>query len=224
MCVITILFCWYIFVCSHSIEIDSLFDDIDFYTTITRARFEELNSDLFHGTLEPIEKALRDAKLEKEKIHELVLVGGSSRIPKIRKLLQDFFNGKELNTSINPDEAVAYGAGIITVFTKWWHSAHFVKTVTLALYCDESWKTREEFLAKHYISQYNVRYSRLKLLKYQERLLLKKIMLLLLTTSEIYLDMYWARNHAIGIILFIWWWPLFVFIAFCNETLHCIFC
>ncbi|XP_041068731.1 heat shock 70 kDa protein [Carcharodon carcharias] len=95
-----------------SIEIDSLFEGIDFYTSITRARFEELNSDLFRGTLEPVEKALRDAKLDKSQIHDVVLVGGSTRIPKIQKLLQDFFNGKELNKSINPDEAVAYGAAV----------------------------------------------------------------------------------------------------------------
>ncbi|XP_060118910.1 heat shock 70 kDa protein-like [Heteronotia binoei] len=95
-----------------SIEIDSLFDGIDFYTSITRARFEELNVDLFRGTLEPVEKALQDAKLDKGQINEIVLVGGSTRIPKIQKLLQDFFNGKELNKSINPDEAVAYGAAV----------------------------------------------------------------------------------------------------------------
>ncbi|XP_072115383.1 heat shock cognate 71 kDa protein-like [Mobula birostris] len=95
-----------------SIEIDSLFEGVDFYTSITRARFEELNSDLFRGTLEPVEKALRDAKLDKSQIHEIVLVGGSTRIPKIQKLLQDFFNGRELNKSINPDEAVAYGAAV----------------------------------------------------------------------------------------------------------------
>uniref|UniRef100_UPI00398E8E91 heat shock 70 kDa protein 1-like n=1 Tax=Pristiophorus japonicus TaxID=55135 RepID=UPI00398E8E91 len=95
-----------------SIEIDSLFEGIDFYTSITRARFEELNSDLFRGTLEPVEKALRDAKLGKLQIHDIVLVGGSTRIPKIQKLLQDFFNGRELNKSINPDEAVAYGAAV----------------------------------------------------------------------------------------------------------------
>lgn len=94
-----------------SIEIDSLYEGIDFYTSITRARFEELNADLFRGTLDPVEKALRDAKLDKSQIHDIVLVGGSTRIPKIQKLLQDFFNGKELNKSINPDEAVAYGAG-----------------------------------------------------------------------------------------------------------------
>jgi L1 cell adhesion molecule like protein len=95
-----------------SIEIDSIFEGIDFYTKITRARFEELNADLFRGTLEPVEKALRDAKFDKSQIHDIVLVGGSTRIPKIQKLLQDFFSGKELNKSINPDEAVAYGAAI----------------------------------------------------------------------------------------------------------------
>merc|ERR1711936_1436646 len=95
-----------------SIEIDSLFEGIDFYTSITRARFEELCSDLFKGTLEPVEKAMRDAKIDKSSIHDIVLVGGSTRIPKIQKLLQDFFNGKELNKSINPDEAVAYGAAV----------------------------------------------------------------------------------------------------------------
>ncbi|XP_018416156.1 PREDICTED: heat shock 70 kDa protein isoform X2 [Nanorana parkeri] len=95
-----------------SIEIDSLFEGIDFYTSITRARFEEMCSDLFRGTLEPVEKALRDAKLDKSQIHEIVLVGGSTRIPKVQKLLQDFFNGRELNKSINPDEAVAYGAAV----------------------------------------------------------------------------------------------------------------
>jgi len=95
-----------------NIEIDSLFEGIDFYTSITRARFEELCSDLFKGTLEPVEKALRDSKLDKSSIHEIVLVGGSTRIPKVQKLLQDFFNGKELNKTINPDEAVAYGAAV----------------------------------------------------------------------------------------------------------------
>ena len=95
-----------------SIEIDSLYEGIDFYTTITRARFKELNDDLFRGTLEPVEKALRDAKFDKGQIHDIVLVGSSTRIPKIQKLLQDFFNGKELNKSMNPDEAVAYGAAV----------------------------------------------------------------------------------------------------------------
>uniref|UniRef100_A0A1B6D262 Heat shock 70 kDa protein cognate 4 n=2 Tax=Clastoptera arizonana TaxID=38151 RepID=A0A1B6D262_9HEMI len=95
-----------------SIEIDSLFEGIDFYTSITRARFEELNADLFRNTMDPVEKSLRDAKMDKAQIHDIVLVGGSTRIPKVQKLLQDFFNGKELNKSINPDEAVAYGAAV----------------------------------------------------------------------------------------------------------------
>ncbi|XP_064471354.1 heat shock cognate 71 kDa protein-like [Ornithodoros turicata] len=95
-----------------SIEIDSLFEGIDFYTTMTRARFEELNSDLFRSTMDPLEKCLNDARLTKSDIHDIVLVGGSTRIPKIQKLLQDYFNGKELNKSINPDEAVAYGAAV----------------------------------------------------------------------------------------------------------------
>ena len=95
-----------------SIEIDSLFEGIDFYSSITRARFEELCSDLFRSTLEPVEKALRDAKMDKATVNDIVLVGGSTRIPRIQKLLQDFFNGKELNKPINPDEAVAYGAAV----------------------------------------------------------------------------------------------------------------
>ncbi|XP_069880199.1 heat shock 70 kDa protein 1B-like [Dipodomys merriami] len=95
-----------------SLEIDSLFEGIDFYTSVTRARFEELCADLFRGTLEPVEKALRDAKLDKAQIHDVVLVGGSTRIPKVQKLLQDFFHGRDLNKSINPDEAVAYGAAV----------------------------------------------------------------------------------------------------------------
>ena len=101
-----------------SIEIDSLFGGIDFHTSITRARVEELNGDLFRGTLEPVEKALRDSKFGKSQIHEIVLVGGSTRIPRIQKLLQDFFNGKELNKSINPDEAVVYGAAIQAAILK----------------------------------------------------------------------------------------------------------
>jgi len=95
-----------------SVEIDSLYEGVDFYTSITRARFEELCADLFKGTLDPVEKALRDAKMDKSSIDDIVLVGGSTRIPKIQKLLSDFFNGKDLNKSINPDEAVAYGAAV----------------------------------------------------------------------------------------------------------------
>lgn len=95
-----------------SLEIDALHDGIDFYTKISRARFEEMCSDLFRGTLEPVEKALRDAKMDKSDVSDVVLVGGSIRIPKIQSLLQNFFNGKNLNLSINPDEAVAYGAAV----------------------------------------------------------------------------------------------------------------
>ncbi|XP_055374565.1 major heat shock 70 kDa protein Ba-like isoform X1 [Condylostylus longicornis] len=95
-----------------SIEIDALFEGVDFYTKISRARFEELCADLFRSTLHPVEKALNDAKMDKSQIHDIVLVGGSTRIPKVQNLLQQFFNGKSLNLSINPDEAVAYGAAI----------------------------------------------------------------------------------------------------------------
>lgn len=95
-----------------SIEIDSLYEGVDFYTSITRARFEELCQDLFRSTLDPVEKVLRDAKTDKSQVDEIVLVGGSTRIPKVQKLVSDFFNGKEPNRSINPDEAVAYGAAV----------------------------------------------------------------------------------------------------------------
>ena len=94
------------------IEIDSLFDGIDFNSVITRARFEDLNMDYFRKCMEPVEKVLRDSKLSKGQVHEVVLVGGSTRIPKVQELLIEFFNGKELNKSINPDEAVAYGATV----------------------------------------------------------------------------------------------------------------
>ncbi|OQR88359.1 heat shock 70 kDa protein, partial [Thraustotheca clavata] len=94
------------------IEIDSLFDGIDFNTTITRARFEDLCGDYFRKTLEPVEKVLRDAKLSKSDVDEIVLVGGSTRIPKVQQLLSDYFSGKELCKSINPDEAVAFGATV----------------------------------------------------------------------------------------------------------------
>lgn len=95
-----------------SIEIDSLFEGIDFYTSITRARFEELCQDLFRSTIQPVDRVLTDAKIDKSLVHEIVLVGGSTRIPRIQKLISDYFNGKEPNKSINPDEAVAYGAAV----------------------------------------------------------------------------------------------------------------
>eukprot|EP00252_Welwitschia_mirabilis_P005025 TRINITY_DN1541_c1_g1_i1.p1 TRINITY_DN1541_c1_g1~~TRINITY_DN1541_c1_g1_i1.p1 ORF type:complete len:677 (-),score=149.55 TRINITY_DN1541_c1_g1_i1:308-2338(-) len=94
------------------VEIESLFDGIDFSEPLTRARFEELNMDLFKKTMGPVKKALEDASLQKTQIHELVLVGGSTRIPKVQQLLRDFFDGKEPNKGVNPDEAVAYGAAV----------------------------------------------------------------------------------------------------------------
>jgi len=95
-----------------TLEVDSLFDGIDFHTKVSRARFEELCAELFRSTLDSVDKALRDAKLSKGQINEIVLVGGSTRIPKVQKILKEYFNGKELNLSINPDEAVAYGAAV----------------------------------------------------------------------------------------------------------------
>ena len=95
-----------------SIEIDSLFDGIDFASSITRAKFENLCDDIFKRTMAPVEQVLRDSKLSKSQIDEIVLVGGSTRIPKIQQLLTEFFNGKELCKSINPDECVAYGAAV----------------------------------------------------------------------------------------------------------------
>lgn len=95
-----------------TVEIDSLYDGEDFNASITRARFEEINNKAFTGTLQPVEQVLKDANLDKTKVDEIVLVGGSTRIPRIQKLLSDFFNGKKLEKSINPDEAVAYGAAV----------------------------------------------------------------------------------------------------------------
>ena len=95
-----------------TIEIESLFEGKDFSMQITRARFEELCADLFRNCIDPVEKVLRDSKIDKSKVHDIVLVGGSTRIPKIQKLLSEFFNDKELCKSINPDEAVAYGAAV----------------------------------------------------------------------------------------------------------------
>ncbi|CAF4293064.1 unnamed protein product, partial [Rotaria sordida] len=94
--------------CHALIEIDSLHEGIDFYSKITRECFEELNADLFPSIFELIEKALRDARMNKASIDEIILVGGSTRIPKVQKLLHDFFNGKELNKLMNPDETIAY--------------------------------------------------------------------------------------------------------------------
>lgn len=95
-----------------SIEIDSLFEGIDFYTSLTHACFEELCQDLFRSTLEPVGKVFVNAKIDKNQVHEIILVGGSIRIPRVIKFVSDFFNGKEPNKSINPDEAVTYGAAV----------------------------------------------------------------------------------------------------------------
>ncbi|KAL8093403.1 hypothetical protein AgCh_035323 [Apium graveolens] len=95
-----------------SIEIESLYEGVDFCSKISRAKFEELNMDLFMQCLLRVDLCLRDAKMNKNNIHEVVIVGGSTRIPKVQQLLRDFFNGKELCKSINPDEAVAYGAAV----------------------------------------------------------------------------------------------------------------
>jgi len=94
------------------VEIESLVDGEDFSETLTRARFEELNQDLFKKTLKPVSQVLKDSGLKKSEVHEIVLVGGSTRIPKVQQLIKDFFNGKEPNRGINPDEAVAYGAAV----------------------------------------------------------------------------------------------------------------
>merc|ERR1719506_2866547 len=94
------------------LEIEALFDGVDFSETLTRARFEELNSDLFKKTLGPVGKVVSDGGIKKGDVDEMVLVGGSTRIPKVQQLLKDYFNGKEPNRGINPDEAVAYGAAV----------------------------------------------------------------------------------------------------------------
>merc|ERR1711944_228277 len=95
-----------------TIEIDSLFEGIDYSCSLSRARFEELNMDYFRNSMGPVEKCLRDSGIDKRNVHEVVLVGGSTRIPKVQQMIQEFFNGKEPNKSINPDEAVAFGAAV----------------------------------------------------------------------------------------------------------------
>ena len=94
------------------VEIESLYDGIDFSEPLTRARFEELNNDLFLKTMGPVKKAMEDAGMKKSQIDEIVLVGGSTRIPKVQELLKEYFDGKEPSKGVNPDEAVAYGAAV----------------------------------------------------------------------------------------------------------------
>ncbi|XP_022635812.1 probable mediator of RNA polymerase II transcription subunit 37c [Vigna radiata var. radiata] len=95
-----------------NIEVDNLFQDIDLCSSMTRAKFEEINMELFEECMETVDRCLKDAKMDKSSVHDVVLVGGSSRIPKMQQLLEDFFNGKDLCKSLNPDEAVAYGAAV----------------------------------------------------------------------------------------------------------------
>mmetsp|Transcript_27619 Transcript_27619/g.51814 ORF Transcript_27619/g.51814 Transcript_27619/m.51814 type:complete len:648 (+) Transcript_27619:72-2015(+) len=95
-----------------TIEIDSLFEGIDYSCSLSRARFEELCMDYFRNSMGPVEKCLKDSGIDKKSVHDVVLVGGSTRIPKVQSMIQEFFNGKEPNRSINPDEAVAYGAAV----------------------------------------------------------------------------------------------------------------
>jgi chaperone protein DnaK len=97
---------------SATVDIESLSNNVDFNAVITRAKFEELNSDLFKKTLQPVAQVLKDANMPKKDVHQVILVGGSTRIPAVQKMLSDYFGGKELNKSINPDEAVAYGAAV----------------------------------------------------------------------------------------------------------------
>merc|ERR1711936_369700 len=94
------------------LEVESLFDGQDFSETLTRAKFEELNMDLFRSTMKPVKKVLEDGDMKVSEINEIILVGGSTRIPKIQQLVKEFFNGKEPSRGINPDEAVAYGAAV----------------------------------------------------------------------------------------------------------------
>ena len=97
---------------STKIEIESFFEGKDLSETLTRAKFEELNADLFRRTLKPVEQVLKDAGVKKDEIDDVVLVGGSTRIPKVQQMLKEFFNGKEPSKGINPDEAVAWGAAV----------------------------------------------------------------------------------------------------------------
>ena len=95
-----------------SIDVDSLFDGQDYFFNFTRAKFEEICNDVFNKVLRPVDQVLRDANMSKGQVSEIVLVGGSTRIPRIQQMLKNYFNGKELNKSVNPDEVVAAGAAI----------------------------------------------------------------------------------------------------------------
>jgi L1 cell adhesion molecule like protein len=113
------------------IEIDSLYEGLDYNTNITRARFEDLNMDYFRKVMDPVQQVLTDSKMSKSQIDEIVLVGGSTRIPKIQEMLSEFFNGKELNKSINPDEAVAYGATVQAAILSGGHKSEKLDSLLL---------------------------------------------------------------------------------------------
>jgi len=134
-----------------TITIDALFEGIDFKTTITRAKFESLNSDLFRGTMDPVKKVLQDANMDKTSIHEVVLVGGSTRIPKIQELLSEFFNGKQLNKSINPDEAVAFGAAVQAAILKGQKKRSYsFRCSTIITWNWNSWRCYDKINSKKY--------------------------------------------------------------------------
>ncbi|NBP58710.1 hypothetical protein EBU71_19645, partial [bacterium] len=113
------------------IEIDNFFDGIDFNSSISRATFENINMDIFRKCMIPVEQVLKDSKLSKTQIHEIVLVGGSTRIPKVQQLLTEFFNGKSLNKEINPDEAVAFGATVQSAILSGHQSKKFDEMILL---------------------------------------------------------------------------------------------
>ena len=101
-----------------SVEVDSLFEGIDFYSSITRDKFEKICGDLSRSFLDPVGKALHDARITKDEIDDIMVVGGSTRVPMVEKLLQDYFNGRKINRSVNPDEAVAYGATLLAAIPR----------------------------------------------------------------------------------------------------------
>ncbi|XP_020977909.1 heat shock cognate 70 kDa protein-like isoform X2 [Arachis ipaensis] len=140
------------FVKETTIEVDSLFQGIDFCSLMTRSKFEELNKDLFVKCMDTVEKCLADAKVDKNSVHDVVLVGGSSRIPKLQNLLQDFFLGKDLCKSINPDEAVAYGAAVQAALLA--ENLNIRMIQEAEMYKDDDEKFKEKVEAKIALEEY----------------------------------------------------------------------